>query len=230
MSESFGVGVSYSSRYTPNQLGATLVLNREDIGSPVEPVQYTRSYFNNNPIVAAHAAWVGDRKGALHNANTGNLIGIYEGTEEGNRLIEWGEDVYDTLLTSEVTGEKEWVSHAPEVDISGAIDSIVSYYGTGVSGTSARTVLAQHPGFTRHGRRDTVATDDMEQFYLMRALHDMGRRKMVNQPAPYYVVLVDSMNDIGNDTKELHKDQFVGAYTDDQELSYNKLPSGVIGK
>lgn len=179
--------------------GVVAVIDPSDVSPRVEPIEYDLDWFNDNPGVLAHVT-------TLRNAELredGEIVALLDEKEDKTTVDEYRQRSIENEATARrYTTEEEVVTFDDKLPLSGSVDALVSYLGT--TGTSPYTIhhtLTECPlyrnflGSVEDARSREVVAEKDDYRKQAKLLYDQ-MVKMLPEYIPYYIVAVDSRNDV----------------------------------
>lgn len=208
--------------------GAVIILDRDKVQSEIERIEYDLEWFDAHPGVMAHVS-------TLYNGEfraNGELYSMMSENDNGWVFYEYGRDRVESRATSPTyQGEREFFTFAESIELGGAVDAVATYGGTtGVSTSTLANYLKEVGMYQDRLGRFVPYDDDKDVIYnedyrgLAEAVHEAMLDLMEYRPTDYYIVAVDSMNDVGNDP-EIERDNFRFVYDGQRFITdYDEVP------
>ncbi|MFW5950405.1 MAG: hypothetical protein ACOCR6_03610, partial [archaeon] len=199
-------------RYPP---GVVAVIDPSRVPVRLEQIEYDLEWFNDNPGVLAHVTTLRDaelREG-------GEIVALLDEKENKTTVGEPRQRSIENEATARrYTTEEERVAFGGEIPLNDSVVALVSYLGT--EGTSPYTIknsLIESPMYQSRSRgvRD-VETREMvaesgEYRKHAELLYD-AMVPMLPEDIPYYIVAVDSRNDVRPSNGRITPENFRWVY------------------
>lgn len=196
--------------------GIVLHMDESRIPESVDPIQYDADWFDAHPGALAHVSTLHD--GELH--VNGEIRGLLRVDDDKAVISEWGRDRVESQATmSTYTSEREMVAFTDTIPLGDAVNSMATYLGTtGVSPYTIYNALSESPGYRSSlgtiKNRETreVAASDGEYREQAALLYDELTPAIQYEDAPFYLVAVESRNDVQAEDGRITPENFRFVY------------------
>lgn len=214
LTDTLPASIKFTKRGFPP--GAVLHIDESNVATDIEPIDYSPEWFDSNPGVLAHVTTL--RDGELR--ESGRIIGLLDVKDDKVTVGEHRRgEIENEATANRYTTERESVAFEDSIDISGAVTAVAMYLGTtGVSPHTIKNALKDSPGHrSKLGTiidtetREVVAAQD-DYRAQAEALYDVVRPIIDYDEAPFYIVAVESRNDVRAEDGRITPENFRFVY------------------
>lgn len=214
LTDNLPAAIKFTKQVSPP--GLVLLMDETNIPSRVESIQYDPDWFDRNPGVLAHVTDLHD--GELREG--GQIVGLLSVREDKTVLSEYRRrEIVNNATANRYTTEREVVAFDDDIYIDHAVQSMAMYLGTtGVSPYTILHSLTEMPGYrSKLGdvfdieNREVVARNE-EYRKQAELLYEEVRPLIDYDEAPFYLVAVESRNDVRSGDGRIEPDNFRFVY------------------
>jgi hypothetical protein len=196
--------------------GVVLHIDESRISTPITPIEYDPGWFDRNPGVLGHVITLGD--GEIHVND--RILGLTDAREGNTIIYNWGRGrVENEATANRYATESEVVAFANEIDLGSSVRSMAAYLGTtGVSPYTVTNALTILPGYRssigtiKNTQTGAVVGGPEDYRAHAEALYEAMVEAIEYDTARFYIVGLESRNDVRNGDERIDHDNFRWVY------------------